>query len=284
MTGRSFLKTMKTKYLNPQSALKEKFLEQANRDCDEKGYVPNPQDNLISGVSMRDFEADLLEGDGNELRMKFCAIHSSAALAVNTFAFFKSFPTAFWLWGLQGLEELKFERKFSIFDEQSEHKSKANLDVFIKRNSDFIAVESKLLEYFSAKEAKFKPAYTEKNLSLAEPCWIDVMKKSRELGRQNLDVAQLVKHYFGLRRFQVTQQIQPKNITLLYLYWEPINADDHPICKRHRKEIDALREAVKSSEIIFKSMSYRELWGEWNHSDFLQTHVENLKKRYAVEL
>ena len=54
--------------------------------------------------------------------------------------------------------------------------------------------------------------------------------------------------------------------------------------KQHRKEIDVLREAVKSSEIVFKAMSYRELWVEWSHSDFLKTHVENLKKRYAVEL
>jgi hypothetical protein len=57
--------------------------------ADRQGYVDWPQGNLIPGVRLDQFEADLRRGDGNELRMKFCALHSSAALAVNCFAPFK---------------------------------------------------------------------------------------------------------------------------------------------------------------------------------------------------
>lgn len=61
---------------------------------DEKGYVSEVGQNLIEGVHLVDFEADLRQGDGNELEEKFRAAHSSSALAVNTFAPFKSDPVA----------------------------------------------------------------------------------------------------------------------------------------------------------------------------------------------
>jgi hypothetical protein len=59
---------------------------------DEKGYVSEASQNLIEGVHLDDFEADLRQGDGNELEGKFRAAHSSSALAVNTFAPFKANP------------------------------------------------------------------------------------------------------------------------------------------------------------------------------------------------
>jgi hypothetical protein len=58
----------------------------------EKGYVSEASQNLIEGVRLDDFEADLRQGDGNELERKFRAAHSSSALAVNTFAPFKAKP------------------------------------------------------------------------------------------------------------------------------------------------------------------------------------------------
>src|SRR3974390_265178 len=120
----------------PKSALRSKFLSHsANRACDAKGYVRYPYENLIPGIGMKDFEDDLLDGDGDELRSKFCAIHSSSALVVNTFACFKLFPTFFQLFGEQGLQNIRFEKKFPIFEKSSRHTSEANLDAFIERSS-----------------------------------------------------------------------------------------------------------------------------------------------------
>jgi hypothetical protein len=56
----------------------------------EKGYVSQAGQNLNEGVSLVDFEADLRQAGGNEMEGKFRAAHSSSALAVNTFAPFKS--------------------------------------------------------------------------------------------------------------------------------------------------------------------------------------------------
>ncbi len=54
-----------------------------------KPYVECLEDNLLEGVFRRDFENDLAQVSGNELAGKIRAIHSSAALAVNSFAPFK---------------------------------------------------------------------------------------------------------------------------------------------------------------------------------------------------
>ncbi len=75
---------------------KDALLSNFSRDSSgwtvDKGYARWPQDNLIPGIKLAMFEEDLRRGDGNELRMKFCAVHSSAALAVNCFALFKEQP------------------------------------------------------------------------------------------------------------------------------------------------------------------------------------------------
>jgi hypothetical protein len=43
-----------------------------------------------------------------------------------------------------------------------------------------------------------------------------------------VDAAQLVKHYFGLKAW--CERNGGRRATLLYLYWEPLEADRHPDC------------------------------------------------------
>jgi hypothetical protein len=56
-----------------------------------------------------DFESELNAGSGDELRNKFRAVHSSAALVVNTFAPFKKDPATLTLCGVQGFRSITFE-------------------------------------------------------------------------------------------------------------------------------------------------------------------------------
>jgi hypothetical protein len=70
-----------------RSALIDAFKRSASGVLpDKNGYVQTVEQNLVGGVRLLDFESDLRQGDGNELETKFRAVHSSAALAVNTFA------------------------------------------------------------------------------------------------------------------------------------------------------------------------------------------------------
>lgn len=243
---------------------------------DNNGYVRLPEENLLPGVRMDQFEDDLSRGDGNELRMKFCAVHSSSALTINCFARFKDAPQELRLFGQTGAENLCFEKQLKIFP----HSRPANLDVWIERRDDIIAVESKLLEYFTPKKAVFSEKYDDL-APAAEPSWWAVYKEAKYGPAQHLDCAQLIKHYFGLRKFQLNNGSAP-NLTLFYIFWEPLNWQDIAECRRHRDEVTAFGKAVEDSDISFRWLPYTELWEEWRADPALAQHAQNLKMRYDV--
>jgi len=253
-------------------ALKNKY----GKRTDKSGYVNWPQENLLPGVTLEQFEAELREGDGNELRMKFCAVHSSAALAVNCFAPFKR-GRELRLFGKDG-GKITFEKKLKIFDDRRG----PNIDVWIERGDEVIAVESKFLEYFEAKEAKFETVYEQLAPPRTEQCWWNVYLQARDGPKQHLDRAQLVKHYFGLKRFRGDAEIP--RITLLYIFWEPEDWEKIELCKRHREEVEEFHAAVSSSNVSFEWMTYNQLWEEWRAVPGLVYHAENLRARYAVQL
>ena len=78
---------------------------------DEKGYAVSFRDVLLPLVALGDFEADLRSGDGNELETKFRAAHSSSALAVNSFAPFRTRASDMVVLDAGPFEHLQFERK-----------------------------------------------------------------------------------------------------------------------------------------------------------------------------
>src|SRR5258708_1960987 len=99
------------------SALRHGLLRSAPQTVlDKNGYVSEISQNMIEGVQLNDFEAEVGQGDGNELGWKFRAAHSSTALAVNTFAPFKRSETnkaALRLPGGSDFVHFQFERKCS---------------------------------------------------------------------------------------------------------------------------------------------------------------------------
>ena len=95
------------------------------------------EENLVEGVQTAHFESDLSEGDGGELRKKFPAIHSSAALAVNAFAPFKERPQDVQLLGENGALSIRLEKQMPIVPGCRA----STLDVWIDRESTAVAVE-----------------------------------------------------------------------------------------------------------------------------------------------
>lgn len=246
---------------------------------DEKGYFCTVQENLIPGVEMDQFESDLHAGDGNELQTKFRAVHSSSALAVNCFGPLKKQLGDLSLLGQLGATALRFERQLPIIP----GRRPANLDVWIERGSDVVAVESKLLEYFTPKLAKFADAYEVMKPPASESSWWSAYEYYRTDYRGHLDVAQLIKHYFGIRRY-LENTSSAANVPLLYLFWESDNWDQVPECIAHRAEITAFAKLVADSSVAFRWMPYSALWKEWYRIPSLATHAGHLARRYAVSI
>jgi hypothetical protein len=245
----------------------------------EKGYTRLPQENLLLGIDLATVEDDLRGGDGDELRMKFCAVHSSCALAVNCFAPFKAKPGRLQLLGTQGATDVRFEKKLPIFA----GRISPNLDVWIERGDGVVAVESKLLEYLSPKKPEFSPTYKALAPPKSDPCWWGVYEEAKKGTEGRLDRAQLIKHYFGLNEFRHRHRECPK-LTLLYLFWEPLNWSELGECRKHREEVGAFAQAVADSPIEFRWMTYSDLWEEWSAVPDLAGHASHLKARYQVRL
>lgn len=264
---------------------------------DKNGYVADVRENLIEGVALDDFESDLRQGDGNELEGKFRAAHSSCALAVNSFAPFRSDPAALPLPVGKGFTSLCFERKcpHGLVGRRS-----PNLDVVVDGPMGVVAIESKCLEPLTRHVAYFSPAYEEEIRDFRrDTAWFAEMLRLRDEWLKNdqrkkdgvqrpsctyhwLDAAQHVKHAFG-----VALEFEGRPSTLLYLFWEPSNPEDFPMFAEHRAEIKEFAASIAGGTPDFLAMSYPELWGSWSartSPEWLRGHVSRLKLRYGVNV
>ncbi|MFZ4685200.1 MAG: PGN_0703 family putative restriction endonuclease, partial [Hyphomonadaceae bacterium] len=249
---------------------------------DSKGYVADVRDNLIAGVNFTDIEDDFRQGDGGELEGKFRAAHSSSALAANTFAPFKRAPQELSLTNQVAFDALQFERKCP---HGLAGRRPPNLDLVVEGSSGVIGVESKCLEHFSPHRAKFADAYTAQiHDDRRNGPWfaqMQAMLATPDLYR-SLDAAQLVKHAFGL-----AHTFPGRRVHLLYIFWEPRNADAYAHFRDHRWETERFAAAVAGGVPSFSFMSYADLWRNWEQvaaPDWLGPHVVRLRARYDLDI
>jgi hypothetical protein len=111
--------------------------------------------------------------------------------------------------------------------------------------------------------------------------WWEAHEQARNSGECRFDRAEINKHYLGLRH---TYRSDPRRLHLLYLYWEPANADSLPAFQEHRDQVSAFARQVSSSAIRFQAMSYRELWARWESIPGIADHVRNLRARYDFSI
>lgn len=263
----------------------ERFLATSDNEIDENGYVDRPEQNLLPGVTVDQFVADLDQGSGSELehrtmngkeiKPKFCAVHSSSALAVNTFAPFKDDFSSLTLCGAEGFDYMKFEEKV----ETGLGGTPPNLDLLVRNEKCVVGIESKFLEILTPKKPEFSASYKRSAFPHVEDCWWQLLEQARDKRKpQRLDIAQLIKHYLGLKN-----QCADRDIILLYLFWEPNNWHDFSEYREHRAELAAMLYGTDDGSTRFLAQSYPELWQEWDRQDIMTEHVANLRQRYCVE-
>lgn len=248
---------------------------------DELGYVSDWRENLVPAVSLRDFEADLSQGSGDELATKFRAAHSSSALAVNAFAPFRRRLPDLAVGPHRGFTAMAFERKCP----SGLGGTPPNLDLVLESPDHVLAIESKCLEYLTPKAAGFSPAYFDRIVDgrRDSACFREMVRlRDAPTTYRCLDAAQLIKHAFGLAR-----SYPDRAVTLLYLWWEPLNPDADHAFDRHRAEVAAFADRVAGSVPAFEGMSYSELWDQWEYAGLpaaLARHLSDVRARYAVTL
>lgn len=266
------------------------------------GYVANEGDNLVQPELLAEFRAQFKNGAGGELEprrrrgrslpAKMNAIRSSSALALNLFGPWSADSERLAVGSHGGFAPPRFEHRLpAVSGRQPPH-----LDVFLQGDGMTVGIEVKCLEYLSKPVNAFADAYA------AIPCddprrrspWFEHMKAIPALGYRRLRAAQLVKHYFGLAQLEV------RPLTLLYLYWMPVNWADITVrgpdggsvnpFEEHEREVERFAAAVAGDEatnVRFKCLSTLDLFAQWaalGEPAWLKAHAGALEARYAVAL
>ena len=208
------------------------------------------------------------KGDGGELGSSYMpgkmqAIHSSSALGVNVFQYWKSISAVPMIAAACGFcrerseisRDIQFEEKYPIGDSFGFH---PNIDVVIHNEP-----EAKIKRF--AIECKFSEAYgayshgalKQKYLDCGD-IWSDIPGLRAFAQRispddnefKHLHPAQLIKHILGLKR-----QFGRGGFRLLYLWYDVLGEQG----KCHQDEIAEFTKVAKEDRIKFHSLTYQEL-------------------------
>ena len=253
-----------------------------------KAYTQKLDDNPFKPL-MPEVKSDFEDADGGELTGNPCkmqAVHSSSALGVNIFQYWKRINQVpaiaaacrFCYTGNTSSQGINFEVKYPISGKFSRS---PNIDVVIKNS-----LESRFKVF--AIECKFSEAYSSRNHSGIKSKYIDVdeiwddipnlLKLAKEISPDDnrfnyLHSAQLIKHILGLKN-----KFGKNKFRLLYLWYDTIG----PESAKHHKEIEDFIKITKTDGIYFHAMSYQELIIKLakEYRDKHRDYIDYISERY----
>lgn len=255
-------------------------------------YVRNESENLFQPLSA-ETRANMLDGDGGELteteaRMpKFHAVHSSSALGINVFDYWRDKTDISPVTAACGLTQkgtarsgaISFEAKLPVFSDGKP----PNIDVLIRTaigSIEYLAIECKFTEAYGSRSAD-EDAHGLKGKYLDDADWTDLTNlrglanriSPRDGEHRFLHAAQLNKHILGL----LAKTGDRKKFRLLYLWYDALGKAG----ATHRKEADRFLEIARADGILFYHMTYQELiWALQKHRDQHGAYVDYLTERY----
>jgi len=264
--------------LNQQQA----WAEKRSIKFDENGYTLSLNDNLFCPLSPRS-EEEFRAGRGDELsKGKMRALHSSSALVVNVFEYWRGRNVDFIAQACgasKGATSLHFERTYPT----RLGGIPPHLDVeFYNPPFRPLAIEAKFTEPYRRRTKRhIKDKYLDSSLwkGLAGCESLIRFIRKEETGKTSfpfLDVPQLLKHILGL-----TAKFGKRGFELLYLWY-----DYHPSleAEKHRREVSEFEKYI-FSEVSFRKMTYQELFRRIrDNPEADPQYINYLAERYFYNL
>ena len=253
-----------------------------------KSYTQKLDDNLFEPL-LPETESNFTQADGEELTGNPCkmqAVHSSSALGVNIFQYWKRMSQVpaiaaacrFCSTGNTSSKGINFEVKYPI---SGKFLRSPNIDVVIDNSPEsrfkVFAIECKFSEaYYPGTHSGISPKYIE-----LDKVWNDIpnlleLAKTISLNDAkftHLHPAQLIKHILGLKN-----KFGKDRFRLLYLWYDTIG----PESGIHHKEIDEFTEITKADNLHFHAISYQELVIKLakNYRDTHRDYIDYITGRY----
>jgi hypothetical protein len=211
------------------------------------------------------------------LRSPDCA----AALAVNSFLPWRDAIEKLPLAGWTGFDAAQFDALCPT----GLRGTPPHLDLLALRVEVAVAVTVRCIEYLSRRKTSVAPSYD--RLLAATPgldAWRQQLGRLRDEPRRyrHVDLGALIKFAVALGR-----TFPERPTVLLYLFWEPLDADRFEEFLRHRHELAELQQAVGNGRVTFSAQSFLAMWRDWAERDapaWLSDHVDRLRARYCVAI
>ena len=256
-------------------ALAEALRQERNGELPfANGRIRRINDLLIDGVRHEQLPSSI---DRTRLRSP----QSAAALAINTFLPWQKVPDQLPLAGWTGFDAVQFEVRCPT----GLRGTPPHLDLLALRGEVAVAVIVRCIEYLSRRKTAVAPSYD--HLLATTP---GLEQWRRQLDRlrtepqhyRHVDPGALIKFALALGR-----TFPDRPTLLLYLYWEPLNAERFEEFCRHRAETAELADAVRDARVSFDPRSLAVMWQEWavrGTPSWLADHVNRLRARYCVSI
>lgn len=239
-----------------------------NKDKNMNGtfYTQKLEDNLYEQL-LPETRNSFLNASGGELNQcedtpcKLQALHSSAALVINIFQYWKKIREIENIIHIFDHKhnttnyQMYFEKEF-VIDKIFPFPPTLDVIFTLKEKNQVIAIESKFSEpYYGANPGLKEKYFVDEVIS---KLWNDIPSIKRiaedicpeDKKFQYLHVAQLIKHILGLKK-----SYKKKDFVLLYLWYNVPGKEGY----YHQKEIEFIKELFQKDGINFKSMTYQEL-------------------------
>ncbi|MCB1971331.1 MAG: hypothetical protein KDG54_13085 [Geminicoccaceae bacterium] len=205
---------------------------------------------------------------------------NGAAIALNSFLQWQRQPEGLNLAGLHGFDKLTFDARCPT----GVRGTPPHMDMIAAKGSSIVAVTARGADYVLRKSSVLAAAYDSVEVSPNMRLWFDLLPALRQNhdGYRYVDVAGMLKFALGLAR-----TFPNHDLTLLYLYWEPVDAAEHEIFTQHRSELSRLSRQVEGSAVRFVSQSFDGLWSSWieqGDEPWLRELVAQLRGRYDLAI
>ena len=238
------------------------------------GQIRAIADLLIDGVPHEELPTSI---DRSRVR----SAHSAAALAINTFLPWQRAPDRLPLAGWTGFDAIQFEVRCPT----GLRGTPPHLDLLAVRGEVAVAVTVRCTEYLSRRKTAVAPSY-DRLLAMTpglDPWRRQLERLRHEPGRhRHLDLGALIKFALALGR-----TFPERPATLVYLYWEPLNADEFAEFCQHRAEAAESATAVADARVTMDALSFEAMWRQWatlNTPEWLPGHLDRLRARYSVSI
>ena len=269
------------------------YAKSLKREMIDESHFYDFRQNIFGKEMDERFEKMFLEGDGNELVSKACAVHSSSMLGYNFFHWIsKDNPLTFRFPSEDNTKkenEIKytsvlFEVKIRVLKGRARP---ANMDIVLtNENKDVLFIESKFLEYLVHQDFSISESY---NRNSSYYCsgeqWVDFINEFIKLLKNNKErhywdgIKQEICHMIGLNNWAKQVDIEKpiimndkipsfdkaNDIHFINLVFEPNTKyqEEHKAFTDYKKRYEYLQGLEKEffpRKIKMHFMSYSEIW------------------------